>query len=78
MFNAEVLFREDCTQDEFIDVIMDNRIYLPCLYVSICIIIITVRVFGTLLHLSLWELKSVLSGYAYCMIQEEKLILTTE
>lgn len=33
MFNAEVLFREDCTQDEFIDVIMDNRIYLPCIYV---------------------------------------------
>jgi len=31
--NAEVLFREDCTMDEFIDVIADNRIYMPCLYV---------------------------------------------
>lgn len=33
IFNAEVLFREDCTADEFIDVIQDNRVYLPCLYV---------------------------------------------
>jgi len=33
IFNAEVLFREDATPDEFIDVIMGNRIYLPCLYV---------------------------------------------
>jgi len=31
--NAEVLFREDSTMDEFIDVIADNRIYMPCLYV---------------------------------------------
>lgn len=33
IFNAEVLFREDCTEDEFIDVISANRVYLPCLYV---------------------------------------------
>jgi len=33
IFNAEVLFREDCTPDEFIDVIQDNRVYLPCIYV---------------------------------------------
>lgn len=33
IFNAEVLFREDCTADEFIDVVTDNRVYLPCLYV---------------------------------------------
>jgi ribosome-interacting GTPase 1 len=33
IFNAEVLFREDCTADEFIDVIVGNRIYMPCLYV---------------------------------------------
>jgi ribosome-interacting GTPase 1 len=31
--NAEVLFREDATMDQFIDVIADNRIYMPCLYV---------------------------------------------
>jgi len=31
--NAEVLFREDCTQDQFIDVISGTRIYMPCLYV---------------------------------------------
>lgn len=31
--NAEVLFREDCTADEFIDVILGNRIYMKCLYV---------------------------------------------
>eukprot|EP00055_Hartaetosiga_balthica_P001890 m.2160 g.2160 ORF g.2160 m.2160 type:complete len:367 (-) comp1731_c0_seq1:278-1378(-) len=30
--NAEVLFREDCTPDEFIDVIEGNRIYMRCLY----------------------------------------------
>ncbi|XP_005750237.1 developmentally-regulated GTP-binding protein 2 [Pundamilia nyererei] len=33
IFNAEVLFREDCTPDEFIDVIVGNRVYMPCLYV---------------------------------------------
>ncbi|GIX88579.1 developmentally-regulated GTP-binding protein 2 [Caerostris darwini] len=33
IFNAEVLFREDCTADELIDVINRNRVYLPCLYV---------------------------------------------
>lgn len=33
MFNAEVLFREDATTDDFIDVVLDNRVYLPCIYV---------------------------------------------
>ncbi|CAH2307728.1 developmentally-regulated GTP-binding 2 [Pelobates cultripes] len=33
MFNAEILFREDCTPDDFIDVIVGNRVYMPCLYV---------------------------------------------
>lgn len=33
IFNGEVLFREDCTADEFIDVIVGNRVYMPCLYV---------------------------------------------
>lgn len=32
IFNAEVLFREDCNADEFIDVIVGNRVYMPCLY----------------------------------------------
>lgn len=27
------MFREDCTADELIDVILGNRIYMPCLYV---------------------------------------------
>ena len=31
--NAEVLFREDATIDEFIDVIEGNRKYIRCLYV---------------------------------------------
>ena len=35
IFNAEVLFREDATPDEFIDVVQGNRMYMPCLYVSI-------------------------------------------
>ncbi|ORX44972.1 hypothetical protein BCR36DRAFT_585853 [Piromyces finnis] len=30
--NAEVLVREDCTVDEFIDVILGNRKYINCLY----------------------------------------------
>ncbi|XP_061712959.1 developmentally-regulated GTP-binding protein 2 isoform X2 [Cydia pomonella] len=33
IFNAEVLFREDCTADDLIDVILANRVYLPCIYV---------------------------------------------
>lgn len=33
IFNAELLFREDCTADELIDVIIGKRVYLPCLYV---------------------------------------------
>lgn len=32
IFNAEVLFREDCSADDFIDVIVGNRVYMPCLY----------------------------------------------
>jgi uncharacterized protein len=31
--NAEVLFREDCTMDDLIDVIEGNRKYVRCLYV---------------------------------------------
>ncbi|EDO47586.1 predicted protein [Nematostella vectensis] len=33
IFNAEVLFRDDYTADQLIDVISGNRVYLPCLYV---------------------------------------------
>jgi len=33
IFNAEVLFREDATPDQLIDVIEGNRIYMQCLYV---------------------------------------------
>eukprot|EP00794_Sanderia_malayensis_P009029 gene9029-9996_t len=33
IFNAEVLFREDASADDLIDVIQGNRIYLPCVYV---------------------------------------------
>ncbi|OLY85392.1 Developmentally-regulated GTP-binding protein 2 [Smittium mucronatum] len=35
IFNAEVLVRQDVTVDEFIDVVLGNRKYLPCLYVRI-------------------------------------------
>ena len=31
--NAEVLFREDSTPDDFIDVINGKSIYMPCIYV---------------------------------------------
>jgi small GTP-binding protein len=30
--NAEVLIREDCTVDQFIDVVLGNRKYIKCLY----------------------------------------------
>eukprot|EP00756_Hemistasia_phaeocysticola_P044798 Hpha_TRINITY_DN18586_c0_g1::TRINITY_DN18586_c0_g1_i1::g.195249::m.195249/K06944/K06944; uncharacterized protein len=30
--NAEIVIREDCTVDEFIDVIEGNRVYLRCIY----------------------------------------------
>ena len=50
IFNAEVLFRDDCTSDEFVDVILGSRVYMPCLYVSkyrnyILIIISCVNIF---------------------------------
>ncbi|KAJ1890940.1 Ribosome-interacting GTPase 2, partial [Kickxella alabastrina] len=32
IFNAEILVREDVTIDDFIDAVVANRIYLPCLY----------------------------------------------
>jgi ribosome-interacting GTPase 1 len=30
--NAEILFREDATMDEFIDIVQGNRVYIPCVY----------------------------------------------
>ena len=34
IFNADVMIREDCTVDDFIDVVLGNRKYLRCIYVS--------------------------------------------
>lgn len=34
IFNADVLIREDITVDQFIDVVLGNRKYLTCIYVS--------------------------------------------
>lgn len=33
IFNAEVLFREDASAQDFIDVVVGNCVYVPCLYV---------------------------------------------
>eukprot|EP00124_Ichthyophonus_hoferi_P004768 Ihof_evm2s571 gene=Ihof_evmTU2s571 len=33
IFNADLIFKEDATADDLIDVIVGNRKYLPCLYV---------------------------------------------
>mmetsp|Transcript_16085 Transcript_16085/g.24024 ORF Transcript_16085/g.24024 Transcript_16085/m.24024 type:complete len:247 (-) Transcript_16085:12-752(-) len=30
--HAEILFREDATVDEFIDVVVGNRVYIPCVF----------------------------------------------
>jgi small GTP-binding protein len=32
IFNADIIFREDCTADDFIDVVEGNRVYLKCLF----------------------------------------------
>ena len=32
IFNADVMIREDCTVDDFIDVVLGNRKYLQCIY----------------------------------------------
>lgn len=33
MQNCDVMVREDITVDQFIDVVLGNRKYVPCLYV---------------------------------------------
>jgi len=33
IFNCDVIFREDCSTDDFIDVLSGNRVYMPCIYV---------------------------------------------
>uniref|UniRef100_A0A0N4ZG15 OBG-type G domain-containing protein n=1 Tax=Parastrongyloides trichosuri TaxID=131310 RepID=A0A0N4ZG15_PARTI len=33
IFNADVVFREDCDVDDFIDVVLGNRVYMKCLYI---------------------------------------------
>lgn len=33
IFNAEVVFRENGTAEDFIDVVVGKRVYMPCLYV---------------------------------------------
>lgn len=33
IFNADVIFREDSSMDDFIDILVGNRVYMPCLYV---------------------------------------------
>jgi len=48
--NAEVLFREDSTPDEFIDVINANRIYMPCIYVYNKIDQVTIEEVDRLAH----------------------------
>ena len=41
--NADVTFREDCTMDEFLDVVDGGRVYMPCIYVLNKIDAITVE-----------------------------------
>ncbi|CAG2100823.1 unnamed protein product [Medioppia subpectinata] len=33
IFNAEILFREDSSVDDLLDVVLKNRVYLSCLYI---------------------------------------------
>jgi ribosome-interacting GTPase 1 len=35
IFNADIVIREDITVDQFIDVILGNRRYINCIYVSL-------------------------------------------
>lgn len=52
IFNAEVLFREDCSVDQFIDVLSGNRVYLPCLYVYNKIDCVSLEEVDRIAHLS--------------------------
>jgi len=51
IFNCDVVFREDCTIDDLIDVIQGNRVYLPCLYVYNKIDQISIEEVDRLAHL---------------------------
>ena len=35
IFNAQVILRDDYTSEEFIDIVVGRRVYMPCLYVNI-------------------------------------------
>jgi ribosome-interacting GTPase 1 len=35
IFNADIVIREDITVEQFIDVVLGNRRYINCIYVSV-------------------------------------------
>ena len=51
VFNADVLCRQDVTEDEFIDVVEANRIYVRCLYVTNKVDTVTLDEVDHLAHL---------------------------
>ncbi|OON14026.1 hypothetical protein X801_10188 [Opisthorchis viverrini] len=55
IFNAEVIFREDCTPDEFIDVVSGNRVYMGCLYVGCPVTPHSPQVYNKIDQISLQE-----------------------
>lgn len=68
IFNAEVLFREDSTPDDFIDVIVGNRVYMPCLYVCVLYVVVIFTVASicrcTDLVIKFMYLKFVFAAYS--------------
>lgn len=52
--NADVLFRQDCTIDELLDVIEGNRKYIKCIYVANKVDTITLDEVDRLAHIPNW------------------------
>eukprot|EP00735_Rhodelphis_limneticus_P008428 TRINITY_DN2140_c0_g1::TRINITY_DN2140_c0_g1_i1::g.12931::m.12931 TRINITY_DN2140_c0_g1::TRINITY_DN2140_c0_g1_i1::g.12931 ORF type:complete len:366 (-),score=107.35,sp/P34280/YKK3_CAEEL/65.75/7e-174,TGS/PF02824.16/4e-22,MMR_HSR1/PF01926.18/3e-17,FeoB_N/PF02421.13/4.8e-11,Dynamin_N/PF00350.18/32,Dynamin_N/PF00350.18/0.17,OxoDH_E1alpha_N/PF12573.3/0.04,AAA_16/PF13191.1/0.049,Miro/PF08477.8/0.12,MCM/PF00493.18/0.12,CheW/PF01584.14/0.15,AAA_28/PF13521.1/0.2 TRINITY_DN2140_c0_g1_i1:521-1618(-) len=68
--NADILFREDCTVDEFIDVIEGNRVYIPCLYVYNKIDNLWIEEIDRLAHIPNSTVISCNAGYNMDMLLE--------
>lgn len=68
IFNAEVLFRGDYTIDQFIDIVVGNRIYMTCLFV-----------FNKIDQISLEEVDRIArtpnSGKFICVLLNENFLL---
>ena len=51
LVHVDIVIREDCTKDDFIDVVCGNTVYMPCIYV------ILIEYIKILLIMELWFKK---------------------